>query len=334
MENMQEKNSPSRVIADCGVFSALSIVLLLTAVFVPILGTVALFVAAVPTMVLVMRQSFAAGILSVVVVTVVAVLLLGPISGIGSGIAIAGFGLVFGVCFKKKVSPLRTLFFGALAAGLVVCFSVVFFSYIGGISGISFMENLVDSVHQVFATYEQAGLLQNLIPEGMTAAEYEESVIAMIRRAFPAMLIATAMLVTAVNYIVASLIMRRLRYDIPALPPFREWHFPWWSLWGIIIALIAYLMGSYFQNDNYLLIAENILYVYVPICLISGIALATFFMHRFKTPTGLRVLLWVVCVFFFSFAGPLILVFGVFDIVVDYRKMMRRRDEYKKQMKP
>ena len=57
----------------------------------------------------------------------------------------------------------------------------------------------------------------------------------MLRLAFPAAILTTAVIMTFVNCWLAHLILRRLGVKLPWLRPFRLWRFPWYLAWGYIL---------------------------------------------------------------------------------------------------
>lgn len=77
----QTKGLSSRVLTDCGIVVALSVVLVLISFYIPVLGTLATMIWAVPVMALVLRRGIFPAILSVLVSAVVSILLLVWLAG-------------------------------------------------------------------------------------------------------------------------------------------------------------------------------------------------------------------------------------------------------------
>ncbi|MEE0776896.1 MAG: YybS family protein, partial [Bacillota bacterium] len=290
-----------RVIADFSIVAALSVVLVLTAAYAPFLGTLAMLIWAVPLMALVQRRGLGAAVLALIVISVASVLLAGVVSGLFSVAWIGFFGLVYGVCFRKRVSPLSTLAAGTLISGIIMVAALALGAVLGAFSFDSFIATMTDTMNEVIDMYESAGVLGQLLPQGMTVEEYQTEVLDLMKMILPACFIVYGMISAALNYIFAAVILRRLNYDITPLPPFRDWHFPWWILWAIVVALIAYLMGNQWPEGHYHQIALNILYIYLPIFLISGISMVAWLLHAMNVRRGTKMIVWVACLFLARF---------------------------------
>lgn len=311
-------------LADCGIFAALGIVLVLVSTYIPLLGFLAALVWSVPVIIVVLRRGVGAGILTSVVVFMLSVLFTGPVMGVVSGITVGVFGIAYGICFKKKISPGKTLFIGTIVAGLVTVITLTASMFIGNIPINSLIQSAEDSFREIFATYDEMGLLAQVLPAGVSSNEYIAEVIDMFRRLLPGVFILAAMSMAALNYVFAALILKKFQFDIRPLPLFREWHFPWWIMWGIAVVLAAYLMGKQLGGENYFLIAQNILYIYLPIFMVSGVSIITYFFHMWKLSNGIRGIIWVIAVLFMSFSLPFIILMGAIDTVLDYRKHLQK----------
>ena len=329
--DIQQQNNRTRTLTDCGIMAALSVVLIFFMYYVPFIGFLASFVWAVPLMVLSMRQSLPVAALTALVIAAVAVLIAGPLTGLLGAVSVAGFGLLYGFCFRQKIAPLRALLWGVIVAVVLTALSLVFSASLGGLSLSALPQQLEAAYGQAMQMYADMGMLDMLLPQGMTQEEYLQTLVSTIQVLLPGLVVLSGMLMATINYLVATAVLRRLRFDIRALPPFTEWHFSWVCLWGLIIALVAWLMHRQFGGEYYVTIATTVLCVYVPLCLISGIALAAYFFKRFKLSRGAQIFIWIIAVLISSYALPFLVIFGVVDMVLDYRKLMRSRDELRKQ---
>ncbi len=330
---MTEKPGMStKLIADAGIFAALSIVLILIAWYVPILGFFVTFVCAVPLMIVVMRHHWWAGVLTGIIVFSGAMVLVGPMNGIVSALTVVGYGLTYGLCFKNQVSPAKTLFLGTVITGFLAGATLVIMAILGNVPLSAFITDLEKTMEQVFATYESMGVLDRLLPAGMTVAEYKDSIMALFSLLLPAVLIIGAMITAAANYLFAGMILKKLRFSLRTLPPFREWHIPWWMVWGVIIALGAQFLSGRLENEILSTLAQNLFYIYFPITAISGLALLAFMFHQFRISRNVQIFLWIVFVVFLTFTLPFTLFLGLFDMIIDYRKIfagMKNKNDMK-----
>ena len=325
----QTKGLSSRVLTDCGIVVALSVVLVLISFYIPVLGTLATMIWAVPVMALVLRRGIFPAILSVLVSAVVSILFAGVVGGILSAAWIGFFGLIYGVCFRKKISPLSTLAAGTIAAGIIMVITLAIGAILGVFSFDGLTATLRESVQQTLSMYESAGILDQLLPQGMTAAEYGDKILSIMMTLLPAVFILYGMASAALNYLFAALILKRLNFDITPLPPFREWHFPWWIMWAVVVALVAYLMGTQWDGGYYHQIALNIIYLYLPIFLVSGVSMVAWTLYTCRAKTATKVMVWLAVILLMRFSLPLLLILGALDPLLDYRKIWNRNPNKK-----
>ena len=321
------KTGGAYTLADCGVFAALAVVLVLISTYVPLLGFAASFVWAVPVIIVVLRRGVAAGALTSLVTLVLSLVFTGPIVGVISGLTVGAFGLVYGLCFRRGASPGKTLFIGSVASGLITVIALGLSAVMTNLPISSMIQGMEDTFRAVFDQYEKMGLLAQMLPAGTTAEAYVDSLVALFRRILPGALALAAMAMAALNYIFAARILKKLKFAIKPLPPFRDWHFPWWIMWGMALVLLGYLMGKQLEGEYYLVIAQNILYIYLPLFLISGIAVMSYFFNFWRLTKGTQIVIWVLCALFISFTLPFLVLMGAVDILLDYRKYTQKVKE-------
>lgn len=324
------KKGSAYTVADCGVFAALTTVLVLISTYVPLIGLAASLVWAVPVIVVVLRRGLGAGITVSVVVLLLSLLFTGPVTGVIAGLTVGVFGIVYGICFKKQVSPAKTLFAGTVAAGVITVITLGLSVALTNLPISNMIETMEETFRSVFQQYDEMGLLSQILPAGVSAQEYIDNMMAVFRRILPGAFVVSAMAMAALNYIFASIILKKMRFDIVPLPAFREWHFPWWIMWGLVPVLLGYLMGKQLEGEYYFAIAQNILYIYLPLFLISGISLLSYFFHTWGLTTGTKVVIWVLCLLFASFTMVFLVIMGAVDVLFDYRKYVRKVKEKSK----
>ncbi|MDO4541379.1 MAG: YybS family protein [Bacillota bacterium] len=317
------KQGPAHTMADCGVFAALSLVLVLISTYVPLIGMVASLVWAVPIIVVVLRRGAGAGAAASVVVLILAILFTGPVAGFVAGVSIGIFGVTYGYCFKRSMVPGKTLFIGTVAAGIVAVITLAFSVFLTSLPLSSMIDSMEEAFRSVFRQYDEMGLLTQILPAGTTAEEYIDSMVAMFQRLLPGVIVLSAMAMAALNYIFAYIILKKAGFVISPLAPFRDWHLPWWIMWGMVPVLLCYLMGKQLDGQYYFAIAQNILYIYLPLFLISGISIMSYLFRFWHLSTGAQAVIWVLCGLFMSFALPFVVIIGAVDVIVDYRNILQ-----------
>ncbi len=317
------------VVTDCLFALILSLVLALIFAYVPVLGTFALLFGTLPLSLLVLRRGITVGCVTGMAVSVVSFFLWGSVVGLIFAYFIAVLGLFYGFAFKRGFSPAKTLFGGSVAAGVIVIAVLALASVTDVLPWNSLLADIEQSFQEVLGEYEDMGLLSQMLPQGMSEAEYIDTMTALFCRLLPGAFILSAMVIAGLNYILGNFVLRQLGFSLRTLPPFHEWHLPWWLLWGMVPVLLGYLMGEQLDGGYYFAIAQNILYIYLPVFLISGIALITYLFQTWHLGCATKVIIWVLCLFFITFALPFILLLGAADMLVDFRGSLRKAKKNK-----
>ena len=143
----------------------------------------------------------------------------------------------------------------------------------------------------------------------------------------PAVLIISSSVMTLLCYLISTAILRRLRYDIPRLPRFKDWRLDWRFSWGLILGLALLLYGNHASVEWASTVGASILYVFAPILLIVGIAFFFWYMDAMDTPMFMRVILVFVAVLMFSFMMWFFMALAVLDDLLDLRgRLLRLRE--------
>lgn len=322
---MEQKHFSTKTIADCGIFAALAVILLLIGAYIPVLGTLVMFVWSIPVMIAILKDGIGAGVAVGVVTTVIGIVFVGVQSGLFYALSLVGFGLVYGICFLKKYSPGKTLLFGILAAALFTIASISFAGVLGSMDLTALLDSFESYMRDTYAAYEKAGLFNAVVSEGMTVQMYEDQLITIMKQILPAMFVIAAMVTAAANYFFAALILRKLKFDIRSLPKFRNWHMPWWIMWGLVVALLALVVGNFTDYEFLITLAKNICISYCPVMLIAGISFIRYLMVSTHLSGGVQVMIWIVAVMFLSVAFLFFVLIGAVDTVFDYRSSIEKR---------
>ena len=138
----------------------------------------------------------------------------------------------------------------------------------------------------------------------------------------PAILIVMSIFSAAINFIVTRTILRRFKHEVSKLPPFKEWSLPWYTIWGIILGWTFYLLGDYLNLDIGIFISKNILIVFAFLVLIQGLAVMAFLLAKLKLNNFSKVALIFLLILLLRHVVVIAIVTGLFDLLLDYRKMI------------
>ncbi len=322
---LKKPSTPAAKVAEGAILVALATVLALISMLVPFLN----FVWPIPIILLIYKHGFAIGCLGLAVTAALLSLLFGPTS-ILLVVGMSGVALWFGFALRKGLGAGKTLFVGIFVSGFFTVLTLLLSSGAMGLAVHDLIAQVDESSKMAVQVLKQSGMLQQL-PDGMTIEQYTDYVTGMMRTLIPAVLIMMAMAEALITYALTGVIFRRLGYQTNRLPKFTEWHLPWMSLWGLIIALAAYVGNQALGLEWMKALAFNILYLYAPILIITGLAMVWWYAKR----TGLGFLRWVIIigmVLMIPFIYYFVLMIGLTDAVADFRKLIKTAEENRKKM--
>lgn len=321
---MEQTQPVSKILMDVALFGALAVICLLIYAYLPVLGSLVVFVWSLPIIIVILRDGVFAGAAAGALTAVIAVILFGVQAGGFYALSLVVFGLVYGICFAKKVSPGKSLLLGIVASVLITAMSL-FFAGSGVMNYSDLVHSLETYLRQVYAEYEKAGLFNAIVPEGMTVKSYQDQLIAVMKGLLPSFFLMAAMAQAALNYLCAALILRLLKFPIRPLPKFRDWHFPWWTMWGIVIALIALVLGNLSDMTVLTTLAKNIFLCYVPLMFIAGVSFIRYLMVAGRLSIVFQALIWMAAAMFLSVSFLFFIMIGAVDTVFDYRSTIEKR---------
>lgn len=319
--------TPARRVAEGALMAALSVILGFLAFYTPVLSVVLLVLYPFPIAYLIKRHNTATGLTAFAVSAVLLALLLGIPNAAFVILSMGAVGIWYGIAFRKDIKPMKTLLIGAVLAALsVVCTTLLSFAVMGtAISDITAV--ITETVNETVAVMQSSGFY-DLSAMGIDVEDFKNSMISMMTTMIPGMFIVVAMLEAWLCYVLTAGILRRMGLAVKELPKFRFWHLPWPALWGLIIALVLYIGYHYSDYQVLKTITVNILYIYYPVLLISGISLVVWL--RKTTGALMLPVLIVICFFLFPAGAVLgIMILGLGDSALDFRtRAEKNRQKY------
>ena len=298
-----------------------SVLFLLCGCYVPVAGTVVTFVWAVPVCCAVLRCGIALSSLMAAFLAGLSFILLGPYDGLVTAGTMALLGLFYGVRIKEKASPGMTLFWGILIAAAV---EVLYLFAIWKFGGVSFEDFRLSFEEYMTEIYSDPSVAELAVAEGMSVTAYIRELTTMMSQILPSFYFISVMIAAAVNYLAAQAYLKKRTREIRLLPPFSEWHLPWWLLWGVVLALILLVAGNGLHAEGLVIAAKNVFICFAPAFLIAGISLLRYYFAKWRLSGGVQVLLWIVLLFFISFGAVFLILLGLADTVLDYRAASER----------
>ncbi len=304
-------------LAESGLLTAVTVIMALMAVYLPVMGIVAALFWAVPLILLVVRHGFRLGILAVLAAAIIMALLIEPVLSLRMTISFAPTGLALGYGFRRGWSGAR-VFAVALAASIAAKISAL--ALVFALTSVNPLAMQVDGMKEsfdaTFQIYETLGVEQATIDEAK--GQVSEG-ITMVQMLMPLIVAITGLLDTVVNYIVAGRVMKRLGVAVPQFPPFREWRLPQAFLYLMGFALVGMYWGG--SREIHLLyeISLNANILALLAGLVQGLSLVAYVGHRCNISLFMRILVFLL-ILVNGMLLQIIAFTGLFDMVFDYRR--------------
>lgn len=311
-----------RPVTEGGLLVALSVILGLLAIYLPLAGIIAALIWSVPFTVLVYRHGLRRGIMGFFVAMLLLTLLLGPLVAIRFAVSLGPTGLALGYGFQKGWQAERT-FLAALAVSMaasVISFALLFF--MTGINPIETETELIQkSFESSFAMYEAVGVDETRLAAAKAMTEQGARLIGVL---VPFLLFAIGLFDSAIGFFLGHRILRRIGADLPEVPVFSSWHLPSGVFYLFCFSLVGLYWGQSRSIDTLYRASMNFLLLAFFAGLIEGLSLLSYVMHRYKLLKIWRILIYIGFMLNSIFLQILALV-GLTDTFFDYRMRFGKR---------
>ncbi|SHF43862.1 YybS family protein [Desulforamulus putei] len=312
----------TRALVDGAFTAGLTAVLGLLGMFIPPFLFLISILMPIPLAVLVRRRGLYTAVLSLLVTGfLLMVLYPSPLKVLLLFILFGPLGLVLGLLYKNYVSPGHALVAASVVSVIAYLTVIALTVFVSGINIEMIHAAINESLNAVFSMYEEAG---NPVP-----AEQQELFRQTVRASLlllPAYFVLHGMLSAGLSYMVGNRVLRKLDYQVNALPPFSQWRLPWYAIWGIILGLIFYLGGNQFALNTVKVIGQNILTVFLFIFFIIGLSVVVHFFKKIPFSKPFKMVLTVILILYITLMYPAIVVLGVLDTIFNLRRPLAKRE--------
>ena len=175
---------------------------------------------------------------------------------------------------------------------------------------------------EIWKLYEDQGISQEEIKERLANLPW------VIYTHLPAFYCFEAILAVFIILSLSAFISRKKRLPILARRSFREEIMPWQFSWVIILALALWLWGRDEMNLLYY-VGSNILLLAAPVNVYYGFSVLTYRWSKMQSRNKRWALILFVIMFLFLTIPAIIFIglLGLFDSLLDYRKLRRKKEE-------
>lgn len=180
---------------------------------------------------------------------------------------------------------------------------------------------LKEIVNTSIASYKSSGMLTTAHQLGVTEAQLQTGLVQMLPVYF-SLIPSFAALAGFVEFGFAAYVAERfIRGGERVKVPFSQWRLPWYAIWGVILGLASYLLGDQFGWLSWKILGMNLMVIYALVALVLGIAVYGYVLKSAKVPRFVKWILLMINLFYFLFSLVALMMFGLFDVVFNFRKL-------------
>lgn len=221
---------------------------------------------------------------------------------------------------------------GAMFALLLTLSFFLGLSYYNlGDTGINTLEKEMQAYSQESLEWsDDNGLIAFYEERGISRAELEQAFTSLTKTIFnhlPALFCLQAILLVYLILYFSSLLAQKRKLPILQRRPFSEEIMPWQLAWLVIAGLACWLLGRDEMQLIYY-VGSNILFVMVPITVYFGTSHLVYRLKHWpgKSKKWIIALIVILTLFFTVSAIIFIGLMGLFDSLLDYRKLRKKKE--------
>lgn len=310
---------PTKSIVEGAFLAAITAILFIISLYIPLLGTLVSFLCPLPIIVLCLRHSIKFAIISTFISGILVSILAGPLQGLTVLLAFGILGITLGFGIKKELPLTEIIIIGSIASFFSKILIILVGFWFLDLNPLLFdVEQVNRIISQSLNFYSTIGLK----PEQLDSLkETLLQVVNVIRIGFPAMFILASIFDTVLNYWVARLVLKRFGYKLTGFTSFSNWRASKSFFWSYFLGIMLIFLSTKYNIPLLYKIGINIQLFFSVVFLIFGISLAGFVLERFKVKNFLKWFVYILLCLqpFFS----QIAIWGaMLDIWVDFRKLI------------
>ena len=315
---------PTKSIVEGAFLAAITAVLFIISIYIPLLGTLVSFLCPLPIIISCLRHSLKFAIISTFISGILVTILAGPLQGLMVLLGFGILGLTLGFGIKKELSLTDIVIIGSVASLISKGLILLIGFWILDLNALLFdIEEIDRIITQSLNFYNSMGLS----PEQLASLKDSlTQTISIVRIAFPGMIILASIFDTILNYWVARLILRRFGYKLANFTSFSNWRASKSFFWSYLLGMVLIILGTTYKIPLLNKIGINIQVFFAVVFLIYGLSLTGFVLERFKIKNFLKWIIYIL-VCFQPFLSQIVTWAAMLDIWIDFRRLLANRKE-------
>ncbi len=313
---MKERIS-AKSIVEGAFLSAITTVLFLASLYIPLLGTLISFLCPLPIVIICLRHNLKIALLSLTIAFFMISLLAGPFQGLVGLLGFGILGIALGTTIKKKYSLPEILLIGSISSFVAKVLLILIGLWLIDVNPLLLsLDQIEQSLQQSLKFYNDIGLNQE------QAEVFRDSILQsleLVKIAFPAILITASFFDTIINYWVAGIILKRIGLYIEPIVPLYKWKASKSFFWSYLLGMLILLINTRLKVPLLERIGVNIQLMFSIIFLFAGLAVVVYVLRYYKVKT---IFCWLVYILVFiqPVLSLLVTWIGMFDVWFDFRK--------------
>jgi len=270
-----------------------------------------------------------------IAIIVMNVIIVSSLAGLDNTITMLCFFIVPAVVISWMAHQGRDYYYlqrwGVITAVIGVSLLLGWLYYTSGDLGMEQIEQQMEAhVEETIEYYEDSGLMELYEEQGMSSEEVKEALLSFMSAAvrhLPALYYLQAIMAVFFIIFLASFWCQKRNLDRLIRKPFDQEIMPWQMAWVVITGLVLWLWGRDQLSVIYYM-GSNILLISVPIALYYGLAAAVYKIRRYRGRTRrILVIVFVIVSLLFTASAIIFLtVIGLFDSLLDYRRLRTKEE--------
>jgi uncharacterized protein YybS (DUF2232 family) len=316
----------TKALSESACMAALTSVLALINIYVPVLGIGVVMVWTLPVVAVCVRYGVKMALCTLAVSSIVIVMLTSPVVAIALIIPCGVPALLLGMAFQKQLSTARTLFMMTAGTLVALLLSFTLFLFLSGMNLSDQMAMMREQMQASWSALYDMGKASGWIEALMTREAFMSQmnqIMDIMYQILPSSMVIYSLLSSIISYMLSYKILTRINISLPPPLPFRLWRWSWWLIWGIIIGLSSLLAGNHLGLPALSRVGINLISVFQWIYIINALSVSAFFIGRLEKRWRKTMIfvLAVTIVVFWSGMLYLMIVIGLVDMLFNLRKI-------------
>lgn len=222
---------------------------------------------------------------------------------------------------KNRKKPIEVLSISTLIF-LISLMAIILIT--GDIEGVSIIAQLKDVFYQVMdMQLEMLDEYQLTNFELFKLRSNLESNFINFLYTVPSIIMITSLIISYLNYLISSLILRRLGYGVVFIPRFSRFKLPRNVIPGIGIMFLATIFLGSLEIFNFEAVVINLYTLGYMVFFLQGLSVIDYKLIQKKIGIIFRLFIVGTIIILSSFIGGIIAITGILDVLLDFRKFRK-----------